>query len=238
MRPAALLEPRPQGPVQRRTARHIGDILPYVQILDVPVPQMGGQLVDFMQNLDTSTLDEQVIVVPKISLDRIPQRSASRRTQKAEHLVHVPTDSAYALGAIISSALRGGLQGFLPEQGSLRLQRAVEQTLNIPVPGRGGGGGRGGLQGLRLGQNSTARTVEQIVDILVPSGGLHDLPDPGGSSSSAVSRDERGGFSDFFPGSKQVRGSPSVRVRGCPLGRAHGLRWLMRGVRLGLRRAQ
>ena len=57
--------------------------------------------------------------------------------------MEVPTDSAYAVGAIIiSSALRGGLQGFLPEQASLRLQRAVEQTLNIPVPGRGGGGGR------------------------------------------------------------------------------------------------
>ena len=82
MRPAALLEPRPQGPVQ-----HIVDVVPYVQILDVPVPQMFGQLVDFMQNLDTSTLDEQVIAVPKISLDRIPQRSALRRTHKAEQLV-------------------------------------------------------------------------------------------------------------------------------------------------------
>ena len=105
LRPAAVLEPRPQGPVQRHTAQHIVDILPYVQILDVPVPQMGGQLMDFMQNLDTLTLDEQVIVVPKISLDRILQHSALRRTQKAEKLVEVPTDSAYALGAIISSAL-------------------------------------------------------------------------------------------------------------------------------------
>ena len=31
--------------------------------------------------------------------------------------------------------------------------------------------------------------MEQIVDIPVPSGGLHDPPDPGSSSSSAVSRD-------------------------------------------------
>ena len=112
-----------------------------VQVLDAPVPH-------------APSLDEQVIAVPKISLDRIPQRSALRRAQKAEQLVEVPTDSAYALGAIISSALRGGLRGSLPEQDSLRLQRAVEQTLNIPVPGRGGGGGRGGLQGLRPGQNS------------------------------------------------------------------------------------
>ena len=61
------------------------------------------------------------------------------------------------------------------------------QIVDIPVP-------------RRPGQNSTARTVEQIVDIPVPSGGLLGLPDPGGSSSSAVSRDERGeGFFRAFP---------------------------------------
>ena len=184
VRPAAVLEPRPQGPVQRHTAQHIVDILPYVQILDVPVPQTGGQLVDFMQNLGTSTLDEQVIAVPKISLDRIPQRSALRRTQKAEQLVEVATDSAYAFGAAISSALSGGLQGFLPEQDSLRLQRAVEQTKDIPVPGRGGGGARGGLQGFLAEQDSLRlqRAVEQIMDIPVPGGGA------------------RGGLPDFLPG--------------------------------------
>ena len=123
-----------RGPVQRHTAQHIVDILPYVQILDVLVPQMGGQLVEFMQNLDTSIFDEQVIAVPKIFLDRIPQRSSLRRTQKAEQLVEVPTDPAYSLGALISSALGGGLQGSLPEQDSLRLRRAVEQIMDIPVP--------------------------------------------------------------------------------------------------------
>ena len=40
-RPAALLEPRPQGQVQRHTVEHIIDVLPFVQILDVPVPQVG-----------------------------------------------------------------------------------------------------------------------------------------------------------------------------------------------------
>ena len=67
-----------------------------VQVLDAPVPQMGTQVVDIMQKIDAPSLDEQVIAVPKISLDRIPQRSALRRTQKAEQLVEVPTDSAYA----------------------------------------------------------------------------------------------------------------------------------------------
>ena len=42
-RPDLLLEPQgPQLGVQRHTALHIVEVLPYVQILDVPVPQLGG----------------------------------------------------------------------------------------------------------------------------------------------------------------------------------------------------
>ena len=59
------------------------------QILDVPVPQMRDQLVEFMNMLDTAT-PEQVIAVPKISQDRIPQRFVDwRRPQRAEQLVEV-----------------------------------------------------------------------------------------------------------------------------------------------------
>ena len=88
---ATLLEPRLQGRVQRHTVEHIIGVLPYEQILDVPVPQMGDQLVEFTQRLDTAT-PVQVIAVPKISLDRIPQRFVDRRRpQKAEQLVEVPT---------------------------------------------------------------------------------------------------------------------------------------------------
>ena len=41
--------------------------------------------------------------------------------------------------------------------------------------------------------------MEQNVDVPNPGGGLHDLPVPGSSSSSTVSRDKRGqrGFSHF-----------------------------------------
>ena len=48
------------------------------------------QVVEVLQESDTET-PQQVIAVPKISLDRIPQRSAVRHTQKAEQLVEVPT---------------------------------------------------------------------------------------------------------------------------------------------------
>ena len=91
-RPAALRDLRQQGRVQRHTVEHIIDVLPCVQILDVPVPQMGGQLVELMQRLDIVT-PVQVIAVPKISLDRIPKRFVDRRRpQRAGQLVEVPTD--------------------------------------------------------------------------------------------------------------------------------------------------
>ena len=70
-RPTPLAEVRPQERVQRHTVVHIVDILPYVQILNVLVPQMGNQVVEVLQKIDTPSLVEQVIAVPKISLDRI-----------------------------------------------------------------------------------------------------------------------------------------------------------------------
>ena len=72
----------------------------------------------------------------------------------------------------------------------LTLAVLAEQIVDIPVPP--GRGVHGGLQGFSTGQDSTALFVEQNVDVPVPGGGVHDLHDPGDSSSSAVSRDERG----------------------------------------------
>ena len=111
------------GPgVLRHTAAHIVDIVPYVQILDVPVPQLGDRVVDLLRKIDAPALVEHVIAEPKISLDRVPQRSVSRRPRRAEQLVEVPT--------IVSSS-------------SLQ-QRAAEQIIDIPAPhsrgDRGGGG--------------------------------------------------------------------------------------------------
>ena len=186
--PTLLVEVQPQPGVLLHTAAHVMDILPYVQILDVPVPQSGNE---FIQTLDTAT-PEQVIEVPKLSQDRLPQRSAVHRPQKAERLVEVPTVLSFS---------------------SLQ-QQTAEQIIGIPVPHRRRG--QGGLQGFSSGQNSTARFEEQNVDIPCPGGGLHVLPDPGGSSSSAASRDEREeGFFRTFPRvrkSPKSAASPSPRV--------------------------
>ena len=190
-RPPPLVEVRPQSGVQRHTVEQIIETFVLVQVFDAPVPQMGTQLVEFMQKLDTEPA-EQVIEVPKPSQDRIPQRFAVRRPQKAEQLVEVPTVLSFS---------------------SLQ-QQSAERVIDIPAPRRRRRG-QGGLQCLRPEQSSTAslssaeriseRIVEQNVDIPVSGGGMHVLPDPGGSSSSAVSRDERGEgfFRTFSPGQKK-----------------------------------
>ena len=107
--------------------------------------------------------------MPKISLDVTTLRTLVPEPQMAELLVEVPTIKSYS-----------------------SLQRTVEQHVDIPVPGGGGRSFR--LQGYLPRQSSTVtpsskkrfseRIVEQIVDILVSSGGLlGSLPGQGSSSS-------------------------------------------------------
>ena len=88
------------------------------------------QVEEVLQKIDKPSV-EQVIAVPTISLDRIPQRSACRPPQKAEKLVEVPTIVSF----------------------SSQQQPTAEQIVDVPVRGRGGGGGRGGVQGSRSRQN-------------------------------------------------------------------------------------
>ena len=142
-RPDLLLEPQgPQTGVQRHFVEHLADLAPMVQILDAPVPHKGVELADNLKCVDLQAPIEQVIDVPKIFLDSILPRSVLRRPQTAEQLVEVPTIVAFS---------------------SLQ-QRTDELIVNIPVPGRGGGG-RGGFQGSHPGQSSTAGVAEQIVEI-------------------------------------------------------------------------
>ena len=113
MRPPPLVEERPQVRIQRHTVEQRIEHTPYVQILDDPVPQKVDQLVDFFKDLD-SHVPVQVIEVPKISQDIIPQRSVDLVPQMVEQLVEVPTIVSYS-----------------------SLQRTVEHRVDIPVPGRG-----------------------------------------------------------------------------------------------------
>ena len=78
---------------------------------------MVEQLLEVFTLLDTQMPVEQVIAVPTISLDRIPQRLVERRLpQMVEQLMEVPT--------VLSPAL---LQ-----------QQTAEQPVDVPVPrGRG-----------------------------------------------------------------------------------------------------
>ena len=72
---------------------HAVDVCPFVQILDAPVPQMVGQLLEICRHLDTA-VPEQVIDVPKISPGRLQQRLVDRDlrlSQMAEQLAEVPT---------------------------------------------------------------------------------------------------------------------------------------------------
>ena len=167
VRPEVLAEPRPPGRVQRHVVEHITDLVrvaPLVQILDAPVPQTVDQLPDVLQFFDTLTTDtEQVIEVPKIFPEDVPMRTSLLNTQLAEQLVEVPTIVNYS-----------------------SLQRIMEQSVDIPVPG--GGGRSAGLQGFHPVQSSTAtrfskkRISERIVEQIV--GGLQDFR-PGQSSSSS-----------------------------------------------------
>ena len=172
------------GP-QGKLLRHARVGYEIVLSLDVPVPQMREQLPNIVQFFAAQlpVVAEPVIEVPKISLDRTPQRLGDRlrQPQMAEQLVDVPTVVTYS---------------------SLQ-QLTAEKIVDIPVPGRAGGGGRGGLQGFP-GQGSTA------------------------SSSHVGAADGAGqGFFRTFPQLKEVRGWVRTRGRNWVRTLLHGLWRLM-----------
>ena len=130
----------------------------------------------------------------------------SRPPQLAEQLVEVPTNPGHALAVVASK---------------LFTRREVRGILSGVPQGRGGGGARGGLQGSRAGQNSTAY-LEQIDENPVPlgrggggaCGGLQDfLPEQNSAAvvEQIVDIPARPGLPDFLTG--QGSSSSSSRLR-------------------------
>ena len=121
----------------------------------------------------------------------------------------------------------------LPRQNSAVVH--VEQTVDIPVPGRAGGGGRGGLQSSLPRQNSAAVHVEQTVDIPVPGraggggGGLQGSTGQGSTASSShvgAADDAGQGVFRTLPRMKKSakRGPHSGSELGCGLYSIHAER--------------
>ena len=157
-----------QDMVVRHVMDDLGSVCPFVQILDLPVPQTVDNGTDALRVLDFP-LAEQVIEVPKISCSPCPSRSLVPEPQSAEQLVEVPT---------VLSPLR-----------------IAEQIVGTPVPHGRGQGSLPGQVSPASGKRISERIVEQIVDF--PEQTVEQIVDtsPGdgcglGSSSSAGPADE------------------------------------------------
>ena len=159
-------EPRgPQERVQRHIVEHIVDVCLFVQILGVPVPQMGNQLVERQAGHSD----------PRSGSSQCPR---SLRTESRSFLW--------------TGVVRRGRNSWWKCRLSCFFflqQQSAEQIIDIPVPGTRGD--HGGLQGFHPRQRSLQRTVEQTVDIPADGGLQLFIHDPG-FASSAVSREELG----------------------------------------------
>ena len=162
MRPALLVGVQPQGHVKRHFAEHLAELAPLVQILDAPVPQVVDNVMDAFRCLD-QPMTEQVIEVPRISCPPCPSRSQVPVPLTAEQLVEVPT--IISCSSLQPSLFGEAFKAFLKDKVQ---KRVVEQPVDFPVPG--GGGPSSSLQGLPLGQGSTAVCGAENVDTPVPHG--------------------------------------------------------------------
>ena len=87
-------------------------VVPMVQVLDIPVPQVVEQLLEVFR-LDIE-VPEQVIEVPKISRDCTQERLVDcdlRHPQMAEQLMEVPTVLSLAEQIVDNPAPRGRGRG-------------------------------------------------------------------------------------------------------------------------------
>ena len=173
-RPDRLAGVRPQERVQQHLVDQIVDTAPALPILDVPVPLMGEQVVDVLRFFDTlCPVAEQVIDVPKISLEDIPTRTPVRDPQLVEQLVEVPTILNFLKQKVdIPVPGRGSsgcLLGSLPEQRTTALHVAQERiSERIEQIDAGGDfpSRRAGPRVFRPRQRSAAAGAEQLADIV------------------------------------------------------------------------
>ena len=129
------------GGVERHFLEHMADICPFVQVLDLPVPQTVDHVEDALRVLDLP-IAEQAIVVPKVSCSPCPSRSLVPEPQSADQLAEVPTVLSplrIAEQIVGIPVRRGRVQGLLPEHSSTATSSSLERI--------------------------SERTVEQIVDI-------------------------------------------------------------------------
>ena len=129
---------------------HAADVVPIVQILDIPVPQTVDQLVEAFRHFDLH-IPEQVIAVPKMSSSSRCSRTVPREPQTAEQLVDV-----------VEFPLIEPI-GDIPASSTVSSQHRVlsvcQQIVDIPVPLRGF---PGDLQGFHTGQRGAGCAPQLI----------------------------------------------------------------------------
>ena len=119
--------PEAGGRIAARGQEHIVGFSPFVQIFDVPVPQMGDRSAQDLSRESRSDLWTGVVRRGRNSwwkcrlLCLLPLQQ-----QSAEQNVDIPVPG--------TRGDHGGLQGFLPEQSSFP---SVGQIVDIPGPGGG-----------------------------------------------------------------------------------------------------
>ena len=174
---------------------------------------------EVLHKIDTRS-SHQIIEVPKIFPVSVPQRLVeSRPPQLAEQLVEVPTEPAYVLLVLASKVCsRPELRALYSGQGSTA---SGSRVVDNPVPqGRGGGGARGGLQGSRARQNSTAN-LGQIVDKVFQIFSQARVPQlPHRVVCVTMQMRLCSGFA-LFPVRKKARSWVRTRGRNCHPSRAH-----------------
>ena len=161
---------------------------------------------------------EQVIEVPKILLDDVPERTAVRVTQLAEQLVEVSTPVScmeqIADIPVPGRGVSGSLLGSLPVQSTAK--RTASQFADFPVPGRGGSDC---LPGFHVSQERISERIEQIgADGDFPSrraGPRVVLPRQGSAVAGAEQLADivsSGGPHGFLPGQSSTASPGPVHV--------------------------